>query len=510
MKKILLLLLTFASFAVQGQDLFPNGAKRVVRISGQGNAHAHLEERESNDCFGNVRITDTYYYRIYESQFFPNGIVIIDDDLGDLGFENTTNEKYVIAGDRERLLSASLRSTGFYFVDDEFGLNTHRLRQQPDISFACGATVSGLTVGINVAHTPATETSIATERFYINYEFEDWRPGLRARVRATNNINGWSEIIRDYGGFAQSGSVQLPAIPARKAGERYTFTLEVEDGGASRTAQSPVKHGFRVTYIDATNVRVIVSTATAETDKFTFDRIRRANGEWNDVDTGFRERGYFRIPAQASRTWNNGLTREYRVTMSRDLEQFDAVRIRVRRGSFDRTIWQRNGPFIRFNWLMTRAARDDVNIRADYRIAWPPGWNAAGRNVTNLRMDFHQFHSVAHQYRSRSWDSGRDNRERFSSSSRVINEWGNGHWNSGWRNERFSDDDIDMTVTFTFAGRNYRIVLNDDVDHSGRGRLSEDMRARRNGGGSLQQSGNNGFSGSVSGEDNRHRMEVRF
>ena len=501
MKKILLLLLTFASFAVQGQDLYQYGAKRTTLITEQKNgrsfSHIHLSSRVSNDCYrDNIGIEDEYYTRVYSNPALPFNYLIIDDDLEDLGFDNQDNEKYVIVGPQSHLVRGY--DDGFYNrrgIPYAFGLD--------DVPFACGATVSGLTVGPTISETRATETSIGTERFWINYEFNNHRPGLRARVIATNNITNEEFTARAYGGFGQSGSVQLDAIPARRAGERYTFTLEIEEGGATRTAETPIKHGFRFLDIHAQGIRLLISAPTAETDKFTLDRIRRADGEFNDVDSGWRQ--FFRIPAQANRTWNNGLTREYVIPFSRDIEQFDAIRARVQRGSFDQTLIQRNGPFIRKYWTMNRVSGSDVNIRVDFRIAWPPGWNTNGRNVSNLRMDFHQS-QVGHNYTVRSWDGGR---HRFNNGSSVIDRWGNGHWNSGWRNERHSDDDLRTTITFTFRNRNYRVQLTDDMDYGGHGRLSETSGSSRRGGGALQQRGTNGFSGTRPGIDG-HRMQVSF
>ena len=501
MKKILLLLLTFASLAVQGQDLYEYGARRTTLIrrdvSGLTARYLHLMDRTSNDCYPNyVESDSTYYTRIYKSPALPFDYLIVDDHLEDLAFENQTNDKYIVVGNTDAL-ERSDRRTGFY------GLNRQRYSTQPSIGFACGASVSRLTVGLTISETRATDTSIATERFWINYEFENHRPGLRARVIATNNITREEFTARAYGGFGQSGSVQLDAIPARRAGERYTFTLEIEEGGASRTAETPIKHGFRFLDIHAQGIRLLISAPTAETDKFTLDRIRRADGEFNDVDSGWRQ--FFRVPAQANRTWNNGLTREYVIPFSRDIEQFDAIRARVQRGSFDQTLIQRNGPFIRKYWTMNRVSNNDVNIRVDFRIAWPPGWNTNGRNVSNLRMDFHQS-QVGHNYTVRSWDGGR---HRFNNGSSVIDRWGNGHWNSGWRNERHSDDDLRTTITFTFRNRNYRVQLTDDMDFGGSGRISETSGSSRRGGGALQQRGNNGFSGTRPPTDS-HRMQVSF
>ena len=496
MKKILLLLLTFASFAVQGQEPYPYNA---VRISTLNTAFLHVTDRTANDCYEEgINVNRSIYYRIYTNSFLPNDVLITSGNVNNLAFDNSSNNKYVIVGNQNDLVPTT-PPDGFY------NLSGTRLNPQVESSrFVCGASVSGLTVGINVAHTPATETSIATERFYINYAFENHRPGLRARVVAINNITREEFTARAYGGFGQSGSVQLDPIPARRAGERYTLRLDIEGQGENgRTAETPIKHGFRFLDIHAQGIRLLISTPTAETDKFTLDRIRRADGEFNDVDSGWRQ--FFRVPAQATRTWNNGLTREYVIPFSRDIEQFDAIRARVQRGSYDNTIIQRNGPFIRKYWTMNRVSNNDVNIRVDFRISWPPGWNANGNNVSNLRMDFHQS-QVGHNYTVRSWDGGR---HRFNQGSSVIDRWGNGHWNSGWRNERHSDDDLRMTVTFSFRHRNYTIRLTDDMDYGGHGRISERSGSSRRGGGALQQRGSNGFSGTRPGLDG-HRMQVSF
>ena len=504
MKKILLLLLTFASLAVQGQDLYEYGARRTTLIrrdvSGLTARYLHLMDRTSNDCYPNyVESDSTYYTRIYKSPALPFDYLIVDDHLEDLAFENQTNDKYIVVGNTDAL-ERSDRRTGFY------GLNRQRYSTQPSIGFACGASVSRLTVGLTISETRATDTSIATERFWINYEFENHRPGLRARVIATNNITREEFTARAYGGFGQSGSVQLDAIPARKAGERYTFTLEVEEGGASRTAETPIKHGFRFLDIHAQGARLLISTPTAETDRFTLDRIHRDNGEFDNIDSGFRR--FFRIPAQANRTWNNGLTREYVIRFDRDISQFDAIRARVQRGSFDQTITQRNGPFIRMHWTMNRINNDNVNIRNDFRIAWPPGWNANGNNVSNLRMRYYQRNAPGPQnYQSRSYDSGE--RSRFSSGGSVIDAWGNGHWNSGWVNERHSDDDLEMTITFTFRHRNYLIRMTDDMDYGDGRRIPKTSGSQRLGGGSLQQRGTNGLTGTRPPHD-RDRMQVSF
>ena len=501
MRKLLLILLTFASFAVQGQGRYEDDARRFSRVTGHRNVTHHLTSLEGDDCYGaDFTASHHQYHKVESVPFFNRNVLVMADELAKLDFARTDNRKFVIVGNQDALLRPD-RQDGFWVVNSA---RVGRNNPQPnDLPYRCGSTINRLTVGVTISHTPATETSIATERFWINYGFDDFRPGLRARVIATNNITREEFVARDYGGFGESGSVQLDALPARRAGERYILSLQIDNDGDSMTVDTPVKHGFRFLDIHAQGVRLLISTPTAETDKFTLDRIRRGDGEFNDVDSGWRQ--FFRIPAQATRTWNDGLTREYVIPFSRDIEQFDAIRARVQRGSYDETIIQRNGPFIRKYWTMNRVSNNDVNIRVDFRIAWPPGWNANGHNVSNLRMDFHQS-QVGHNYTVRSWDGGR---HRFNNGRDVIDRWGNGHWNSGWRNERHSDDDLRMTVTFSFRHRNYTIRLTDDMDYGGHGRISETSGSSRRGGGALQQRGSNGFSGTRPGLDG-HRMQVSF
>ena len=388
MKKLLLILITFASIAVQGQTyrVDPFRITTVHSLSYIG-VTSNLDlacpvNRDERTGHPYANHGDPYFVEITDTH------VGVGDAANDI-----TLYKKVSPGDRYNVHLTLFNTNG--------RLRTQEVIWHQDVRY--GRTE----FDYPKRECPSEITSIENVRFEADGEgFErmlfDYRATesdrFRARVvdagsrDAPVRINGNNQWFEFNGGTYATVNIR---VPVRQAGIAYKIILSANDDlDNAMEHTTPFRDGIRYLSIDSRGVQFIVArrgnntndniwvdrrpAVKGQTPERRSNRFKRTNGSiYNSLGDGRYRSGDVTLDWQS----NGGHIKKYTIHFGRgELRPWESINIVANRGSYRTTGRQLNGPLVRFTWTVNYnggSSRSDgsYNTALEYNAILPPGWN---------------------------------------------------------------------------------------------------------------------------------------